>query len=193
MILEGIVTTINPDGGTNVSPMGPRIEDDEFGSFVLRPFQTSATFANLKRCRQGVLHVTDDVELISAAAIGCLAKPPPTRPAEKVDGRILVDACRWYAFTVQSWDESESRATIRCTTIDSGHVRDFWGFCRAKHAVIEAAILATRTDYLLAADIRSKFSDLSIIVDKTGGPLERRAFAMLDDYVRDEFRKQGSR
>ncbi len=48
MILEGIVTTQNADGTTNVSPMGPRM-DGGFERFVLRPFQTSTTYRNQKR------------------------------------------------------------------------------------------------------------------------------------------------
>ena len=75
MILEGIVTTVNADGTLNISPMGPTIADDvqsdgKIDQFVLRPFDTSTTFANLKRTRAGVLHVTDDVLLFARAAIG---------------------------------------------------------------------------------------------------------------------------
>ncbi len=191
MILEGLVTTINADGSTNVSPMGPLVTEYDFQSFILRPFQTSTTFANLKRCPQGVLHVTDDVGLIAEAAIGRLSAPPATRLAEKVEGRILVDACRWYAFRVESWDEDQPRASIGCAIVDAGRIRDFWGFCRGKHAVIEAAILAMRTAFVPAAEIKSRLKDLAVIVDKTGGTAERRAFSMLDEYIRDAFGKQG--
>ena len=45
MILEAIVTTINEDGSTNISPMGPTVTAD-LSQFVLRPFDTSTTFAN---------------------------------------------------------------------------------------------------------------------------------------------------
>ena len=55
MILEGIVTTINHDGTTNVSPMGPLVDGPEFDNFTLRPYQTSTTYQNLKRTYQGVL------------------------------------------------------------------------------------------------------------------------------------------
>ena len=37
---------------------------------------------------------------------------------------------------------------IVADVVDSGRLRDFFGFNRAKHAVIEAAILATRIDFL---------------------------------------------
>jgi hypothetical protein len=58
------------------------------------------------------------------------------------------------------------------------------GFNRAKHAVLEAAILATRTHLLPADQIRDEYARLQIIVDKTAGPREREAMALLTDYVR---------
>ena len=36
--------------------------------------------------------------------------------------------------------------------VDEGRLRDFFGFNRAKHAVVEAAILATRIAFLSGAD-----------------------------------------
>ena len=62
-LLEGIVTTLNDDGTPHIAPMGP-IVDGEFNVLLLRPFRTSTTYQNLKRTGQGVLHVTDDVELL---------------------------------------------------------------------------------------------------------------------------------
>ena len=75
MILESIVTTLDEDGAVHIAPMGPDVSDG-FDHFVLRPFQTSRTFANLQRTRQGVLHVTDDVELMARAAIGRFDETP---------------------------------------------------------------------------------------------------------------------
>ena len=63
-ILEGLVTTIDPDGGMHLAPMGPRITAD-WKRLLLRPFPTSHTFQNLKARGTGVLHVTDDVLLLA--------------------------------------------------------------------------------------------------------------------------------
>jgi uncharacterized protein len=62
-------------------------------------------------------------------------------------------------------------------------IRDFYGFNRAKHAVLEAAILATRVHLLAADEIRREFERLRVPVEKTAGPREREAFAFLQDYV----------
>jgi hypothetical protein len=54
-----------------------------------------------------------------------------------------------------------------------------FGFNRAKHAVLEAAILATRKHILPPADIEAEFRKFAIIIAKTGGPQEKAAFEAL--------------
>jgi hypothetical protein len=182
MILEGIVTTQNADDTTNVSPMGPRVTP-AMDRFTLRPFQTSTTYKNLKRHSFGVLHVTDDVELLAAAAIGRAIAPPLASISDHSVQR-LADTCRWYAFRVTLLDDAAERTTIECETISRGHVRDLFGFNRAKHAVVEGAILATRIGILPDDEIRREFARLRVIVDKTAGDAERRAWQMLEDYLK---------
>lgn len=182
MILEGLVTTLNADGTVNFAPMGP-IVDAGLTRLRLRPFQTSTTYRNLKRTGEGIFHVTDDVELLARAALGRLEIEPPTLAADVVAGRILTDACRWYAFRIAALDDRQERTEIDCRVVDSGRRRDFLGFNRAKHAVLEGAILATRLHLLPPDEIAAEFQRLATIVDKTAGDQERRAFALLQDYV----------
>ena len=182
MILEGIVTTRNPDRSVNISPMGP-IVDGAMERLLLRPYQTSTTYQNLKRTGEGVLHVTDDVLLLAQAAVGQPDPLPPMCDAQAVDGVILADACRWYAFRVESLDDRQKRTEITARVIDRGTIRDFFGFNRGKHAVVEAAILATRVAFLPADEIRREFERLAVPVEKTGGPREHQAFEFLKRYV----------
>ena len=184
MILEGVLTTIDVDGQPHIAPMGP-IVDPSMQSCVLRPYQTSSTYKNLKRHGEAVFHVVDDVGLIAQAAVGRLAQLPPLRPATSVQGWILNDACRWYALRVRSLDDAQPRTSIILDVLESGWQRDFFGFNRGKHAVLEAAILATRLEFLAADDIRREVARLQVLVDKTGGPQERSAFTFLSDYVRE--------
>jgi hypothetical protein len=182
MILEGIVTTLSPDGAVNIAPMGPRV-DAAMERFLLRPFPTSRTYRNLKAHGEGVLHVTDDVLLLARAALGPVEPLPPLLPAAGVHGVILADACRYYEFRVRTLDESEQRVRIEAEVVRAGRLRDFFGFNRAKHAVVEAAILATRTDFLPLDEIEAEYRKLAILVDKTGGPQEHEAFALLREHV----------
>jgi hypothetical protein len=181
-IVEGIMTTRSGDGSVNIAPMGPRV-DREFSRFILRPFTSSTTYRNLKRTEQGVFHVMDDVDLLARAAIGRLDPLPELLPATQVSGVILAGACRWYELRVVELDDRQERTTIHCEVAASGRLRDFFGFNRAKHAVIEGAILATRLGIVPDAEIASEFARLAIIVDKTAGNQERQAFAFLQEYI----------
>jgi hypothetical protein len=182
MILEGVVTTTAPDGAINIAPMGPLV-DAKMKRLVLRPFQTSQTYQNLKAHGEGVFHVTDDVLLLAQAAIATVEPPPLLIPATQVRGHILQDACRFYEFLVVRLDDSQERTEIEVSVVASGRLRDFFGFNRAKHAVVEAAILATRTHLLPLDEILAEFKKLAVLVDKTGGKREHQALAFLHDHV----------
>ncbi len=182
MILEGIVTTLNADGSPNISPMGPLV-DPSFSHMRLRPFQTSTTYANLKRTSEAVFHVVDDVEMLAKAAVGDLAPLPELMPTTSVAGVILTGACRWYALRVTSIDDREPRAEFETDVVDRGRLRDFFGFNRAKHAVVEAAILATRVGILPTKEILDEMKRLSVIVEKTGSLQEHRAMDFLNAHI----------
>jgi hypothetical protein len=193
VILEGIVTTLSSDGALNVAPMGPRVDPDlSMAQFVLRPFHTSTTYYNLKVRGEGVFHVTDDVLLLAQTAIGAAPFPmPAARGADVVAGRILTDACRYYEFRVIELDDREERTSILVETVAQGRQREFFGFNRAKHAVVEAAILATRADWLPLDEMLIEFRKLAVLVDKTGGPRERAAFTLLHRHIRETALERG--
>jgi uncharacterized protein len=190
MILEGLVTTTAADGTMHLAPMGPRVRPDWSG-FLLRPFPSSQTYRNLKAHPQGVLHVTDDVLLLAKAAIG-QAPPVEARPAEKVAGFVLTGACRFYEFEVRSMDESKERVHIEADVVHAGTLREFFGLNRARHAVVEAAILATRLHLLPAADVRADYRKLRVLVEKTGGPAEHEAFDFLQAYLDRALGEEGT-
>jgi hypothetical protein len=183
MIIEGIMTTLDEKGVVNVSPLGA-IMDNATQRCVLRPYKTTKTYGNLKKKGQGVFHITDDVEMMARAAVGRLDPPPLMENANAIEGRILTGACRWYAVRVCEIDDARPRARIVTEVVDQGRQRDFIGLNRAKHAVVEAAILATRIDILPAGQISEDLTRLEPLVEKTGGEAERRAFDFLAEYVK---------
>src|SRR5215470_10234870 len=182
MILEGIVTTVSTEGEVNIAPMGPRV-DEAMERFLLRPFPTSQTYRNLASRGEGVLHVTDDVLLLARAAVGPVEPMPPMFAASQVAGFVLAGCCRYYEFRVASLDDREERVRIEAEVAHVGRLRDFFGFNRAKHAVVEAAILATRTAFLPPDEIAAEYRRLAVIVDKTGGEQEHEAFVFLRRHV----------
>jgi hypothetical protein len=84
---------------------------------------------------------------------------------------------------VDTIDDTPPRARVVTRVAHRGTRREFLGFNRARHAVLEAAILATRTHLLPRPQIRDEFARLQVIVDKTAGPREREAMALLTTYV----------
>ena len=179
MILETIVSSLDASGRANFAPMGIGLQGDEI---VLRPFRTAVTWRNLQEVPEGVVHFTDDVLMFARCAVG--PHQPPHREAARVRGRVLTDACSWKEFVVESRDLTEERATFRARVVAEGRGREFVGFNRARHAVIEATILATRLHLLGRDRVLEEMVRLRPLVDKTAGPAEREAFEFLTEHAR---------
>lgn len=184
MIVEGIVTTRDAEGRPHVAPMGA-VVDRGFSSLRLRPFRSSTTYQHLAARRWGVFHVTDDVLLLAKAAVGALQETPPLRTVQGVEGDVLTDACRWYAFRVSRLDDSADRAELDCEIVSQGVQRELFGLNRAKHAVVEGAIMATRIHLLSREEIVRQMASLKTLVDKTGGDQEIEAFDFLQAFIND--------
>lgn len=185
MILEAVVTTVSASGQLNIAPMGPHFHpaDDHF---ELRPFETSVTCRNLLENPCGVLHVTDDVLLIVCSALNQLGTQCDSIPATKVNGVVLSDSCRWHEFEASVKPTDSPRKCFHCRIVESVRNRDFYGFNRAKHAVLEATIAVTRIDFLPIAEIQDQLRRLEAIVAKTGGDREQAAFELLKNFVHNK-------
>src|SRR6476620_7911571 len=166
-------------GAINFAPMGVEWGDE---TIVLKPFLETTTFRNLSATRVAVVNLTDDVMLF---AQGAISSPQfPASAATAVRGVVLEAACSWRELEVLQIDATPPRSRIETRVVHRGVRREFIGFNRARHAVLEAAILATRTHLIPAEQIREEFARLQIIVDKTAGPREQEAMALLTVYVR---------
>ena len=118
-------------------------------------------------------------------AQGAVSSPQfPWEPAAVVRGAVLTAACSWRELAVVTVDDTPPRSRIETRVVHHGRHREFLGFNRARHAVLEAAILATRTHLIPPEEIRSEYARLQVIVDKTAGPREQEAMALLTEYVR---------
>ncbi len=167
------------DDTVNCAPMG--VEWGE-GVIVLKPFLETTTYRNVVATGTAVVNLTDDVRVFARAAIGNPAYP--TVPAVAVRGVVLADCCSWREFRARSIDGSSPRSRIDMTEVHRGTRREFIGFNRARHAVLEAAIYATRLHLLPRSFVDDEFARLQTIVDKTAGPAEFEAMALLTEHVR---------
>jgi len=181
VIIETIVTTLDASGAVNIAPMGVEWDGGDSPP-VLKPFLETTTYRNVVATGAAVVNLIDDVGLFARAAI---SNPDhPVVPAVAVKGVVLRDACSWRELTVRSVDSTPPRSRIETTVAHRGVRREFIGSNRARHAVLEAAIYATRV-HLLARDfLEGELARLQVIVDKTAGPVEHEAMALLTDYIR---------
>src|SRR5215471_14474795 len=162
MIIESIVTTLAADGAVNCAPMGVEWGD---ARIVLKPFIETTTYRNVVATRTAVVNLVDDVRVFAQAAI---SNPVyPTVPAERVPSVRLVSCCSWRELEVETIDSTPPRSRIEAAVVHRGVQREFIGFNRARHAVLEAAIYATRVHLLARAFVLSEFDRLQVIVDKT--------------------------
>jgi hypothetical protein len=183
VIVETIVTTRDAAGHVNVAPMGvewdPSIDDQHI---VLKPFLETATYRNVVATRTAVVNLVDDVRVFARAAI---SNPSyDTVPAAAIAGVVLANCCAWRELEVSSIDSTPPRSRIDMTVVHRGTNRDFIGFNRAAHAVLETAIYATRVHMLARDFLESELQRLQVIVDKTAGPREFEAMALVSTFIR---------
>ena len=188
MILEGLVTTCDADGRMHLAAMGPEVDEAEVAAaridrLVLKPFATSQTAVHLARLGAGVFHATDDVLLIAHVVTGVAGSLPACRAATAVQGWVLEDVCRAYEFEIVAADRSGERQRLEARVVATHEGRPFVGLNRARHAVVEGAILVTRVHLLGADEVRRRLAELRVLVEKTGGTREHEAFSLLEARV----------
>jgi uncharacterized protein len=178
-IVETVTTTINPDGTVNCAAMGVEWADE---IIVIKPYGGTRTLRNLRATGAAVVNLTDDILLFTQAALD--DPRPPMRPAAAIDGAVLADACSWREVSVEAIDASGPRALVTTRVVGRGSGREFLGFNRARHAVLEASIIASRARRLPAQEVRAELARLQVLVDKTAGPREREAMELVRGHVR---------
>jgi hypothetical protein len=178
-LIETVVTTTGSDGVVNCAAMGVRWGEEEL---VFWPFDATRTLRNLRAHGEAVVHLTDDVLLFVQAALG--HPRPPTRAASAIEGSVIEQANAWREVVVTEITPSAGelpRSRVRARVVASGTgPRQPLGLCRARHAAVEASILASRLKWLGAEHVWSELARLQELVDKTAGPRERAAM----EYVR---------
>ncbi len=174
MIYEGVITTIKADGAAHITPMGFRRSDD---TVLVSPFVPSTTLENLRRDGRAVMNLTDDVRVTA----GCLTgrRDWPLVRASNIEGWRLRDSLAHLELEVTSCDENLERPRFGCRIVFEARHAPFAGFNRAQAAVLEAAILYSRLDWLAPDKLEREMRYLRIAVDKTAGPRERIAWDWL--------------
>lgn len=178
MIVECIFSTLDPAGEPNFAPMGLVWGEQEI---TVRPFLQTSTYRNLQATGYGVASLTDDVQAYVKSSLG--GEVLPHFAAKVVPGVVYQAACSWRELQVVAIKNDGRRADVQCRLLESGWLREFVGFCRARNAVIEAAIIATRVHLYEPDWIRENLSNYAEIIQKTGDAPEKLAFQEISTYV----------
>lgn len=173
LILEAVVTTLAADGAVHVTPLGYQRRN---GLVLLAPFEPSQTLQNLRRVPHAVLNFTDDVRVIA----GCLTgrRHWPTVAASGPVPRLGA-ALSYEELCVQRVEDDLQRPRFWCRITGQSTLAPFTGFNRAQWAVVEAAVLVSRLDWLPSEEVAAAFTFLRTAVKKTAGPREQEAWQWL--------------
>ncbi len=116
-----------------------------------------------------------------------ITRIPSMRAAEVVTGSVIVEANSWREVIVTEITPTEDalpRSRVRARVVASGTgTRQPQGFCRARHAAVEASIFASRLKWLGGTRVWAELDRLQELVDKTAGPVERAAMEYVRSYV----------
>ncbi|MEM0358448.1 MAG: DUF447 family protein [Candidatus Hadarchaeales archaeon] len=149
---EVILSTLNPDSSPHAATVGVRLKGEEVEMLLFHP---STSLSNLKREGEGVLNVTDDVNLLVRLALRELLSPPKLEFLPSPPGKVpRLKGMRGYAnLRVKRIEEEEvedelgpsrtSRVTCLVERVEvlSQYVKPF---LRSEFLLLEAAVIASR-------------------------------------------------
>jgi hypothetical protein len=183
MILETIVTSQSPAGITHIAPMGVHVVPE---GMLVMPFRPSTTLDNILANGCAVLNHTDDVRVFA----GCLTgrRGWPLADAERLPIKRLADALSHVELELLRAEDDAVRPRLHCRVVHEANHAPFKGFNRAQHAVLEAAILASRLDRLPWHKIEAELDYLRAGLEKCAGPREREAWGWLVEKI-EAFRR----
>ena len=182
LIRETIVTTADRQGRVHIAPIGI-IADGE--GWIIAPFRPSTTLDNLQEVPFAVANYTDDVRVFA----GCLTGRHDwrTTASDEVPVPRLACALSHAELAVVHVTEDAQRPRCHCRIVRGASHAPFEGLNRAKAAVVEAAILVSRLQFLPRHKIESEIAYLEIAVAKTAGPAEQEAWDWLMQHVHTHY------
>tara|TARA_B100001971_G_C18250002_1_gene577414 strand:- start:1497 stop:2144 length:648 start_codon:yes stop_codon:yes gene_type:complete len=169
-IVETIVSTFDKKRNPLAAPMGVSTEDKK--NIILSIFKSTQTFVNLKERQCGVVNITSDPTLFHSTLFKDVNpdKKIPTDwfiPASLVDAPYLRNADAFIEFRVTNLTEFGEKIRVLCRVekISVIHKNLLQVYQRAKSAVIESLIHATRIEVFLASGEEKKAKELMALVN----------------------------
>jgi len=183
-ITESVVTTLGPNDRWNVAALGLHAPGDSDGAgrsvVTARTWGRTRTWRNFRERGEGYVQFTRDPELFVAAAL----------TTYEVDDPVLGSADAWVQLRVEQLEEGTSGGTQWVEwalwpeeqAVEQEVVPTF---NRGYAAVVEATVHASRLDVDAydSATLRERIDDCATVVDRCGGPAEKRAFEAIERAV----------
>ena len=183
-VRETIVTTKNIDNTIKISPLGVYIDR---GVLRIKPFKPSISLDNILRNKSGVINYIDDVRIFASCIVKKNIKIDLSK-VDKIDCSRIKSAVSHTEFIVDQVDDNDQRPTILCKPVNEEIHRMYYGFNRAKSAVLELCILASRLGIIDDSKIQNEIKYLAIAIKKTAGENELEAWGWLNEYI-NNYRK----
>jgi len=171
MIQETLVTTLNEAGQVHIAPMGIHVTDN---ALIILPFKPSTTLTNILASGVAVINYSDDVRIFA----GCLTgrRDWAVKNAVQINGKVLVNTLAHSEVELVRIEEDAVRPKLICQVLHQVNHAPFKGFNRAQYAVLEAAILLSRIEWLPLTKIEAELDYLRIGLEKTASAVELGAW-----------------
>jgi hypothetical protein len=182
LIHECVVTTLSPEGRPHIAPLG-LIEEGPY--WIAAPFRPSTTLFNLENGNKFTASFTDDPRVFAGLVTG--VRSFPLTDIEDWPAPRLSVALAHAALEIERIEADDVRPRFFCRVRHTESHRPFLGMNRARSAVLEAAILATRLGRLPREKVDSEIAYLAIAIEKTAGDAEREAWEMVMEKFRAHY------
>lgn len=184
MIIETIISTVNKSNLVNFAPFGIK----RTNKYVfISPYIPSVTLNNLLINKSAVVNYIDDAEFFVKCIIG--EKNFKKKSSEVVKGFFLENSLSHDEVEVVKYLPDNKRPTFKCKIVFSKYNKPFKGLNRARAALIEACILATRTKFLKKNQISRELNYLSNAIEKTSGKKEFELWKKINNFINQRYKK----
>lgn len=174
MIFETIITSVDLEGNSHITPFGVVHEND---AIIISPYKPSKTLDNILATKSAVMNLTDDVRVFA----GALTQQNnwPLVAADNIENVRLEDCLAHTELVLSVIRDDVERPQLVMSKVKEVNHYPFHGFNRAQAAVVELAVLVSRLHMLPRGKVETELAYLQIAIDKTAGDREKEAWGWL--------------
>jgi hypothetical protein len=179
MIIETIFSTRCASGEGNFAPMGMQRMDAT--TVLVRPFIASRTWENLNRSGFAVAGITDSILPFVYAVTK--ARELDSFPASRVPCPVPTDLCGWFELELKRISLEGQRGECLFWIVHEEYGRPFTGFNRARCAILDSLVAATRIDVRGREPFLAEYARAFELTNRTGDEEERLALRLIAEWT----------